>query len=128
MWANIGRLALTGALAVWLIPDHGVTGMAAAYAAGMAAGNLLRFAFCMPYVGRVVSWRSIYPPLALGVALLALPGIEAIIGFLPLQAIAFAAVYLVALLLTRPLDGDDRAFLGELVPFDLDRFDWLFSS
>lgn len=128
MWANIGRLALTGALAVWLIPDHGVTGMAAAYAVGMATGNLLRFIFCMPYVGRVVAWRFIYPPLALAAALLALPGIEAVTGFLPLQAVAFAAVYLTALLLTRPLDADDRGFIGELVPFDLDRFDWLFSS
>lgn len=108
MAANVFKLLVFLGLAVALVPPYGFLGGAAAFAAGMVVGNILRLYFCWEYVGFFYTPAFAKPFVAALPAAAAGAAVQAAGGFLPASLLAYAAVYLAGLLALRPLEAEDR--------------------
>ncbi len=107
MAANVAKLGLFVVVGVALVPSHGFLGAAVAFAAGMVAGNVLRFAACWEYIGMFYTWSFVKPFVA------AVPaGLAAVAGAphlpFPATVAGFCLVYAAGILVLRPLDPVDR--------------------
>lgn len=111
MAANLVKLALFTSASVALIPSMGFIGGAAAYAGGMAAGNILRLWFgrrfiSWSYPGRLAKSTAAVVPASISVIYL-----QVFTPNVVIDALVFGAVYSVLLLLLKPLAKEEKEMI-----------------
>lgn len=112
MFANILKVLLFLAVGAYLLPVHGIIGAAAAYAAGMAVGNIFRLWFCRRHIGFFYDRDFLKPVAAVMAAFLTTYYLP---EFLPILLITWGAAYVSVLAVMKPLNPAEREMIEEFL-------------